>query len=308
MPSSTSCTTPDKAEWNRRIADSGYLVPHWPRRGDATRRRSSSSSIDEEFARARVRRPHLAVGAWALPTIIVHGTDEQQERWVPPTLRGEITWCQMFSEPGAGSDLASLATKAARVDGGWLLTGQKVWTSMAHFADLGHLPRPHRPDGAAARGHRLLPRRHAAPGIDVRPLRELTGAEMFNEVFLSDVFVPDDCVVGAPTRRVAGRPHHARQRAGVDGSGLVDGPGRRGPRSSSCLEGRADDPLVADTLGARGRRLARAGAMGVRMTLRALDGAAPGPESSIRKLLGVELDQRGAGGGPRAAGRQRSRR
>ena len=87
--------------------------------------------------RGRVRRPHLQVGAWVLPTLIAHGNDQQQERWIGPTMRGEIMWCQLFSEPGAGSDLASLTTRAEKVDGGWSLTGQKVWTTMAHIADWG---------------------------------------------------------------------------------------------------------------------------------------------------------------------------
>ena len=102
---------------------------------------------------AHVRRPHLQVGAWVLPTLIEHGTDEQQQRWIPSTLRGEITWCQLFSEPGAGSDLASLSTKASRADGGWLLTGQKVWTTMAQGVGLGLCLARTDPDRAEARRH-----------------------------------------------------------------------------------------------------------------------------------------------------------
>ena len=87
------------------------------------------------------------IGGWALPPLMVYGTEEQQQRWIPPTLRGEIAWCQLFSEPGAGSDLAALATRAERIEGGWIVNGQKVWTSMAKEADWGILPRPHRPRG-----------------------------------------------------------------------------------------------------------------------------------------------------------------
>jgi alkylation response protein AidB-like acyl-CoA dehydrogenase len=95
--------------------------------------------IEEEFRAAKVTRPGIMIGGWALPPAMVYGTQEQQERWIPPTLRGEISWCQLFSEPGAGSDLANLSTRATRTDGGYLISGQKVWTSMAQFADWGIL-------------------------------------------------------------------------------------------------------------------------------------------------------------------------
>ena len=280
-----------KREWNGRIADSGYLVPHWPRPWGREASPLEQLVIDEEFAQARVRRPHLAVGAWALPTIIVHGSLEQQERFVPATLRGEITWCQMFSEPGAGSDLASLTTKAARVEGGWLLTGQKVWTSIAHFADWGICLARTDPTAPRHEGIGCFLVDMTTSGIDIRPLRELTGAEMFNEVFLSDVFVPDDCVVGDPSAGwLAARTTLANERVSM-GRGSSMGPG-----VEALLELVAsvapDDPLVFDTVGAVVATSLSLEAMGVRMTLRALSGAAPGPESSIRKLLGVELEQR----------------
>ena len=188
--------THDKDEWRRIIADSGYVSPHWPKPWGRDASPLEQLVIDHEFRVAHVRRPHLAVGAWSLPTLIAHGTPEQQQRWMGPTLRGEMNWCQMFSEPGAGSDLASLSTKASRDEGGWLLTGQKVWTSMAVQADWGI---------CLARTDPTLPKHGGitcffvdmrSEGLDIRPLRELTGEAMFNEVFLSDVFVPDDCVIG----------------------------------------------------------------------------------------------------------------
>ena len=120
--------------------------------------------IDEELAAAGVMRPHLAVGAWALPTLIAHGTPEQQERWVRPTLLGQLNWCQLFSEPGAGSDLAALSTRAEQVEGGYVLNGQKVWTSLAQIADFGICLARTDPDGAQARRHHLLHRRHARRG------------------------------------------------------------------------------------------------------------------------------------------------
>ncbi len=141
--------------------------------------------------------PPTSIGAWAGPAIARYGSPEQQERFLGPTERAEITWCQLFSEPEAGSDLASLRTRALRTDGGWLLTGQKVWTSLARQADwaisLARTDPARKHEGITF----FLVDMHA-PGIDIRPLREITGRSVFNEVFLDDVFVPDDGVLGAP--------------------------------------------------------------------------------------------------------------
>jgi alkylation response protein AidB-like acyl-CoA dehydrogenase len=142
--------------------------------------------------------PTTAVNAWAGPAIARYGTEAQQERFLDPTQRAEITWCQLFSEPDAGSDLASLRTRALRTDGGWLLTGQKVWTSLAHEADWAIGLARTDPDVPKHQGLTFFLVNMHAPGIDIRPLREITGRTMFNEVFLDDVFVPDDCVLGAP--------------------------------------------------------------------------------------------------------------
>jgi alkylation response protein AidB-like acyl-CoA dehydrogenase len=281
----------DRSEWNRRIADAGYLMPHWPAPWGRDASPVEQLVIDEEFRRAKVRRPHLAVGAWALPTIIVHGTAEQQERFIPPTLRGELTWCQMFSEPGAGSDLASLSTKATRVEGGWLLSGQKVWTSMAHLADWGICLARTDPTVSRHEGIGCFLVDMASEGIEVRPLRELTGSEMFNEVFLSDVFVPDDCVVGDPRAGwEAARTTLANERVSM-AAGSSMGPGVEA-LVALVAERAADDDAAVRTLGTVVAEHLSLAAMGARMTLRALSGAAPGPEASIRKLLGVELDQR----------------
>jgi alkylation response protein AidB-like acyl-CoA dehydrogenase len=282
--------THPQPEWNRRIADSGYLVPHWPAPWGRDAGPLEQLVVDEEFVRVRVRRPHLAVAGWALPTILVHGTDAQTQRWVGPTLRGELTWCQMFSEPGAGSDLASVATKAARVDGGWRLTGQKVWTSMAARADLGLCLARTDPGAPRHEGIGCFVVDMRADGVDVRPLRELTGAELFNEVFLTDVFVPDDCLVGSPTGGwVAARTTLANERVSM-GRGSSMGPGVEA-LVALVAAGPCQDPSMLDRLGGLVARAQALAAMGVRTTLRALGGGGPGPESSIRKLLGVELDQ-----------------
>ena len=142
--------------------------------------------------------PYPGIGAWAGPAIEKYGTPEQRDRFLGPTRRAEITWCQLFSEPEAGSDLAGLRTRAERADGGWRLTGQKVWTSLARQADWAIGLARTDPDVPKHPGLTYFLVDMHAPGLDIRPLREITGRTMFNEVFLDDVFVPDDCVLGAP--------------------------------------------------------------------------------------------------------------
>ncbi len=283
-----------KQDWNRRLAETGYLVPHWPRPWGRDAGPVEQLVIDEELAAARIRRPHLQVGAWVLPTIITHGRPDQQERWIPPTLRGEISWCQLFSEPGAGSDLASLSTRAVRDEtrGGWRITGQKVWTTLAHVAGWGLLLARTDPDAPKHDGITAFVVDMSSEGIEVRPLRELTGAEMFNEVFFDDVFVPDDCVIGEVNRGwEAARTTLANERVSM-GSGSSFGPGGESVLRLVAERGRDGDPVVLDELGAlvaEGQALA---VMGLRMTLRALAGAEPGAESSVRKLLATEHEQR----------------
>lgn len=278
--------THEKSEWNRRIADAGYLVPYWPRPWGRNAGPVEQLVIDEEFASARVRRPHLQVGAWVLPTLIAHGTPEQQERWIRPTLYGEILWCQMFSEPGAGSDLASLTTRAERVEGGWLLTGQKVWTTMAHLAHWGICLARTNPRVDKHEGITCFMVDMSSPGVEIRPLRELTGQALFNEVFLDEVFVPDDCVVGGVDNGwQAARTTLANERVSM-GSGSSFGPG---VEAVLAMKGAAERLGQVGALVAEGEAIA---VLGLRSTLRALSGAEPGPESSVRKLLGVEHEQR----------------
>ncbi|MBV8161862.1 MAG: acyl-CoA dehydrogenase [Acidimicrobiia bacterium] len=283
----------DRSEWNRQLAEHGYLAPHWPRPWGRDAGPVEQLVIDDEMTAGRIRRPNLAVGAWALPTIIAHGTPEQQERFVGPTLLGEIWWCQMFSEPGAGSDLASLSTKAVRVGGGWSLSGQKVWTSMAQRADWAICLARTDPEASKHGGITYFLVDMRSDGLDVRPLRELTGEAMFNEVFLSDVFVPDDCVVGAVNDgwRLA-RTTLANERVSM-ASGSSFGGGVE--NFLKLIDGRpevAGDPVVLDRVGALVAEAQSLSLLGLRTALRALSGVDPGPESSVRKLLGVEHEQR----------------
>jgi 3-oxochol-4-en-24-oyl-CoA dehydrogenase len=283
------------ADQRAAIAGAGLIMPHWPAPWGRGASPLEQLVIDEELAAAGVARPHLAVGAWALPTLIAHGTAEQQERWVRPTLHGNLNWCQLFSEPGAGSDLAALSTRADRVEGGWVLNGQKVWTSLAQTADFGICLARSDPDAAKHAGITYFIVDMHADGLDIRPLRELTGAAMFNEVFFDDVFVPDDAVVGAPGDgwRI-GRTTLANERVSMS-TGASFGPGVESLTRTLARRSERGEPGPASLEGRLGHLIAEAqtvALLGHRATLRTLSGVDPGSGSSVRKLLGVEHEQR----------------
>jgi alkylation response protein AidB-like acyl-CoA dehydrogenase len=280
------------------LAEAGLIMAHWPAPWGRGASPLEQLVIDEELSAAGVVRPHLAVGAWALPTLIAHGTEEQQERWVRPTLLGRLAWCQLFSEPGAGSDLAALSTRADRVEGGYVLNGQKVWTSLAQTADFGICMARTDPGAPKHAGITYFIVDMGTEGIDIRPLRELTGAAMFNEVFFNDVFVPDDCVVGTPGDgwRI-GRTTLANERVsmssgasfGVGVESLIRAVARQGG------DGAARSGRTESLTGRLGHLIAEAQSvalLGHRSTLRTLSGVDPGSGASVRKLLGVEHEQR----------------
>ena len=280
-------------EQRARLAQEGYLAPQWPRPWGREAGAVEQLVINEEFRAAKVFRPTLAIGAWALPPLMVYGTREQQERWIPPTLRGEITWCQLFSEPGSGSDLASLSTRADRVEGGWVVNGQKVWTSLAHEAQWGILLARTNPDAPKHDGISFFMLDMSTPGIEIRPLRELTGHAFFNEVFFDDVFVPEDCLVGKENDGWrATRTSLANERVFM-GSGGTIGRGVRGVLDLVRQRGLESDTATLADVGELVTRDHALAVLGFRLTLSALTGADPsGSEASVRKLLGVEHDQR----------------
>lgn len=270
------------------LADSGLLAPHWPKPYGRAAAPAQQLLIDQELAHAGITRPDLVIGWWALPPILEAGTPEQIERYVRPTLRGELRWCQLFSEPGAGSDLASLQMRAERVDGGWRLTGQKVWNSLANVADWGI---------CLARTDRQAPKHKGityflidmqSEGIDVRPLREITGDALFNEVFFDNVFVPDVCVVGELNSgwKLA-RTTLANERVQMSGGSSL------GTKMEQVIARAAghEDPLVADQVGALIAQATTVSLLAHRSTLRQLDGRGPGPESSVQKIVGVRNRQ-----------------
>ncbi|HVV75608.1 MAG TPA: acyl-CoA dehydrogenase family protein [Mycobacteriales bacterium] len=279
------------AERRVAIADAGYLVPHWPAPYGRGAGPVEQLVIDEEFGKAGVARPDLIIGNWALPTILQHGTDAQRARFVPPTLHGRISWCQMFSEPGAGSDLASLSTKATRVDGGWSLSGQKVWTSAARTADWAIcLART----STGARRHDGITYflvDMTTPGLDVRPLREITGDALFNEIFLTDVFVPDECVVGdVDGGWKLARTTLANERVAMS-SGSAFSSGIEELLAIVETSGDSDDPLAMERVGDLVCRAQADAMLGARATLARVSGTDPGAASSVRKLVGMHLRQ-----------------
>ena len=274
------------------LVETGLLAPHWPAPWGRSADPLDQLVIDEELSAAGVVRPNLAVGAWALPTLIGHGTPEQQERWVRPTLLGHLSWCQLFSEPGAGSDLAALRTRAEPVDGGWVLNGQKVWTSLARTADFGICLARSEPGAPKHAGITYFIVDMHAEGIDIRPLRELTGAALFNEVFLTDVFVPDDAVIGSRGDgwRIA-RTTLSNERVSMS-SGASFGHGVESLLRTIARRGPGATPGRAGELGRLLVEAQSVALLGLRSTLRTLSGVDPGSGSSVRKLLGVEHEQR----------------
>ncbi len=271
------------------LAEAGLLAPHWPPPYGRGAGPAEQLLIDQEMASAGVARPDLVIGWWAAPTILEHGTPEQVERFVPGTLSGEIFWCQLFSEPGAGSDLASLRTKAVRVDGGWELTGQKVWTSSAHKAQWGVCLARTDPDAPKHKGITYFLIDMSSPGILIRPLREITGDALFNEVFLDGVFVPDEMVVGTVNDgwRLA-RTTLANERVAMAQGTALGNP------MEQLLAAAAEinlDVAQQDRL-ARFIITAQVGSLlDQRIAQLAVGGQDPGSESSVRKLIGVRYRQ-----------------
>ncbi|REX85891.1 acyl-CoA dehydrogenase, partial [Mycobacterium tuberculosis] len=174
------------------IAEGGWVLPYLPKPWGRAASPVEQIIIAQEFTAGRVKRPQIAIATWIVPSIVAFGTDNQKQRLLPPTFRGDIFWCQLFSEPGAGSDLASLATKATRVDGGWRITGQKIWTTGAQYSQWGALLARTDPSAPKHNGITYFLLDMKSEGVQVKPLRELTGKEFFNTVYLDDVFVPDE--------------------------------------------------------------------------------------------------------------------
>jgi 3-oxochol-4-en-24-oyl-CoA dehydrogenase len=280
----------------RVLAREGLVAPHWPppwgRGADAR----TQLVIDQELRRAGVARATdpIALG-WAGPTILFAGTDAQRQRWLWPMLSGDERWCQLFSEPEAGSDLASLRTTAGRDGDEWVVRGQKVWTSLAHRADFGILLARTDPGAPKHRGLSYFVCPMRAPGVTVRPLVDMTGAHAFNEVFLDDVRLPPDHLVGAAGDGWSlARVTLGNERVSLAGDGALWG---RGPTAADlvALAGSSDGGRRPATVRDRLAGLWAQGEVLRALRLRALSasvaGRAPGPASSVRKALADDHGQ-----------------
>ncbi|MFI0479812.1 acyl-CoA dehydrogenase [Actinomadura sp. 9N215] len=279
----------DKAELHARLGDEGWTAPHLPKPWGREAGPAEQILIQQELRAAKVRGPNIGIGAWLVPSIVRYGTDEQKERFLRPTLHGRIVWCQLFSEPGAGSDLASLSMRAERVEGGWRLTGQKIWTSLAQHAEWGFCIARTDPAAPKHDGITYFLVDMKSDGVDVRPLRELTGEALFSEVFLDGVFVPDDRVVGEVNRgwQVA-RNTLSNERVSLSTGG---GLGMGVPELLDFFRGRDLDAVAAPEVGALVAQGQSIDLLGLRSTLKQLNGVEPGAEASVRKLLGVQFNQ-----------------
>jgi alkylation response protein AidB-like acyl-CoA dehydrogenase len=273
----------------RQLAGAGYVAPHWPEPWGLGADPTTQLIVDDELRRAGVRRPDNTIGiGWAGPTILRAGTAEQKERYLPPLLAGEEIWCQLFSEPGAGSDLASLTTRAVRDGDEWVVNGQKVWTSYAHLARFGILLARTDPEAPTHRGISYFLCPMDAPGITVRPLVDMTATHTFNQVFFEDVRIPSSGLVGGEGEGWSlAKVTLGNERVSLSGSGALWG---MGPTAEDLVDrvrgaGGVAGPLLR-------QRLARVWVEGevlrllrLRTVAAAVSGADPGPESSVRKAL-----------------------
>ncbi|PZG05541.1 acyl-CoA dehydrogenase [Nonomuraea aridisoli] len=278
-------------EQKRALAERGFVMPHLPKPWGRGAKPLEQVLIAQELKAAKVRLPALIIGAWVVPSIAVYGTEEQQQRFLPKTLSGEMMWCQLFSEPGAGSDLASLQMKAEKVEGGWRLNGQKIWTSVAHFAEWGICIARTSNEGTKHQGITYFLVNMKDPGVTVRPLTEMTGENLFNEVFLDDVFVPDDLVVGEVGEgwKVA-RNTLSNERVSM-GSGSAGAAGVSDVLGLVGRLGRELTPVEAQKVAEVVCESHSIAALGLRVTLKQLAGAEPGADASVRKLLSTSHAQ-----------------
>jgi alkylation response protein AidB-like acyl-CoA dehydrogenase len=282
-------------DWNVQLAEAGYVAPHWPKPYGLDAGPIQQLVIDEELRAAGAPRPVNPIGiGWAGPTLLVAGTQVQQERYLPGILSGAELWCQLFSEPGAGSDLASLTTRAERDGDEYVVHGQKVWTTLAHVAQFGILLA--RTDSTAEqhRGISYFVVDMSTPGITVRPIKQMDGTTMFNEVFLDGVRIPAHEIVGEENDgwRLA-KVTLGNERVSLSGEGALWG---RGPTADTVLDivrghGGVTDPVVRQKLAALYIESEVLRLIRLRTVSAIVRGHEPGPETSVRKALADEHGQ-----------------
>lgn len=279
----------------RELAEAGYVTPHWPRPWGLDADPIHQLIIDDELALANVSRPTNPIGiGWAGPTILHAGTPAHKSRYLLPLLSGEEYWCQLFSEPGSGSDLASLTTRAVRDGDEWVVNGQKVWTSGAQHAQFGILIARTDRDVSKHKGITYFICPMNSPGIEVRPIREMTGGQTFNEVFFTDVRIPHASVVGDVNDgwRLA-KVTLGNERVSLSTGGVLWG---FGPTAMDVLDdvrrrGGCPDAMMRQRLAKMYTEHMLLDLIRQRTLAARVRGDQPGPEASIRKILADEHGQ-----------------
>ncbi len=279
----------------RELAEAGYVAPHWPRPWGLDADPITQIVIDQELKRARVSVASNPIGTgWAGPTLLVAGTSEQKDRYLMPMLSGEEGWCQLFSEPDAGSDLAGLSTRAVRDGDCYVVEGQKIWTSYGHQAHFGILLARTDPDVPKREGITYLICPMDAEGITVTPIVDMTGMHTFNQVFLDGVRIPVANRVGEEGQGWSlAKVTLANERISLSGGGAIWG---AGPTVQDLVElvrgsGGCSDPLLRQRLASLYARARILDLIRYRTVTAAIQGREPGPEISVRKLMSDELGQ-----------------
>ena len=279
----------------RQLAERGLVAPHWPEPYGLGADPTRQLVVDDELRRAGVRRPDNPIGiGWAGPTLLHAGSEEQKQRYLVPLLAGEEIWCQLFSEPDAGSDLASLTTRAEPDGDEWIVRGRKVWTSYAHRAHYGILLARTEHDVPAHQSISYFVCPMDAAGIEVRPLTDMTGTHTFNEVLLDDVRLPPGSLVGERGQGWAlAKVTLANERVSLSTGGALWGMGPTMDDLTDAVRatGGVGDALMRQRMAevcseAEVLRLLR-----LRMVAAAIAGDVPGPETSVRKALADEHGQ-----------------
>ncbi len=279
-----------------QLAEAGYVAPHWPRPFGLGADAELQLIIDEELQAAEVVMPENQIGiGWAGPTILHAGTPEQQARLLPPMLDGSEFWCQLFSEPGAGSDLSMLSTRAELDGDTWVVSGQKVWSTWADRARWGILLARTEPDLPQHRGISYFVCPMDDPGLTIRPIREMSGGHHFTEVFFDEVRIPADLLIGERGEgwKLA-RVTLGNERVSLSSGGLCWG---MGPTSRDFFdlvraEGGVDDVLRRQRIAAVDADAVVLELHGRRILSEALAGRPPGPEASMKKFLADVHGQR----------------
>lgn len=280
----------------RELAEAGYVAPHWPAPWGFGADPVHQLIVDDELHRAGVRRPINPIGiGWAGPTLLFAGTQQQKDRYLWPLLSGEEFWCQLFSEPGSGSDLANLGTRAVRDGDEFIVNGQKIWTSGAQYAKYGILIARTDPDLPKHKGISYFVCPMDAAGIEIRPITEMTGGHTFNEVFFTDVRIPAANLVGELNDgwRLA-KVTLGNERVSLSTGGVLWG---NGPTALEVIDairetGPVTEPHLRQRIAAVYVEHMVLDLIRLRTLSAALKGQMPGPEASIRKLLADEHGQR----------------